>query len=157
MMPRKSSKPPSEAQLAQRELMRDANIYAKRLKTDSEMRTYYEKMAKKKKMTNAYHCALSHYMTCPRLRQVDFSEYAGTSGDTIRCQAFAWKSVSSVFIKIMDSGGSIVESGAAEKGDYDWWIYTLHQSIPGWQSGTVVFEITDDLGHVRIQKEVIPA
>ena len=156
-MPRKSTKPPTGAQLAQRELMKEANIYAKKLKTDPEMRAYYEKMAKRKKKTNAYHCALSHYMTCPRLRQMDFSKYTGSSGDTIRCQATAWKSVSSVFIKILDSGGAVVESGAAEKGDYDWWSYTLHQSIPGWKSGTVVIEMTDDLGHVKISEVKIPA
>ncbi len=151
-MPRKSTRPPSKAQLEQRELMQKANIYAKRLKKDPEMRTYYEKRAKQKKMTNAYHCALSHYMTCPKLREVDFSAYTGKSGDTIRGKATAWKSVVSVLIQIKDAGGTVIESGPAQKGEYDWWIYTVHESNPGWKTGTVVFEITDDLDHTTIRE-----
>ncbi len=154
-MPSKSTTPPSQAQLAQRQLMRDANIYAKRLKTDPEMRKYYEKMAAKKKKTDAYHCALSHYMTSPKLRQVDFSDYTGRSGDSIRCQATAWKMVTSVFIKIKDAGGTVIESGPAQKGEYDWWSYTAHESCDDWVNGTIEIEITDDLGHNSILEKNI--
>ncbi len=151
-MPRKSTKPRSPAQLAQQELMALANIYAKQLKTNAEMRTYYEKMAPLKKKTDAYHCAISHFMTSPRLRQVGFETYAGRTGDIIRCQPKAWKEVVSVFVRIKDRLGHEVESGPAEKADYDWWLYTARETVVEWREFTVIFEITDDLGHVGVRE-----
>ncbi len=156
MMPRRSNKPPTPAQLAQRELMKEGNIYAKRLKTDPEMRNYYKKMAKKKNLTNAYHSALSHYMTCPKLRQVDFNEFTGRAGDRIRFQAFAWKSVAAVFIKIKDAGGTVLQSGPAQPDDYDWWSFAIREPVANWQSATVSFELTDDLDHVKTLDVKIP-
>ncbi len=155
-MPRMPQKPPTPAQEAQRQLMKDANIYAKRMKTDPEMRAYYEKMAKRKKKTNAWHCALSHYMTTPRLQQVDFSDYRGETDDKIRCQVIGWKSVRSVNVEIKDSGGNVIVSGPARKDDYDWWTYLVPESIPQWKAGTVTFTMTDDLDHVKVREVVIP-
>ncbi len=155
-MPAKSTKPRSPAQLAQQQLMAEANIYAKRLKTNPEMQAWYEQMASLMGMTNAYHCAVSHYMTSPRLREVNFKEYTGKTGDRIRFRATAWKSVKSVLVKIMDAKGAVVQSGAAQQADEDWWLYTLSESVANWQTGMVVVEITDDLDHSKSFDVAIP-
>ncbi len=154
-MPKKSTKPRSPAQLAQQELMPEANAYARRMKSDPEMRAYYEKMAPLMGKTDAWHCAVSHYMTSPRLRKTDFSDYKGEKGDPIRCEATAWKKVISVVVTIKDSLGQAVESGPAQPGDDDLWIYTVSETVVEWRKAIVIFEITDDLGHVKTREAAV--
>ncbi len=156
-MPAKSTKPRSPAQLARQELMKEANIYYRKIEKDPEKMAWYKKMAEQKGKTDAYHAVISHYLTSPRLRDVDFHECAGESGDSIGCRATAWNAVVSVVVIIRDHLGAVVESGAAQKGEDDWWLYTISETIARWPAATVVFEITDDLDHIKTREMNPPA
>ena len=151
-MPEKSDKPRSPAQLARQELMKEANIYYRRIILDPEKMAWYEKMAKKKGNTDAYHCLISHYLTTPRLFLSDTSGYEGEAGDIIGCLPKAWDKVVSVIVRIKNRLGEELESGPAEKGQYERWSYTVRESVVEWEAVTVVFEIIDDLGHVGVKE-----
>ncbi len=151
-MPEKSKKPRSPAQLERQELMKDANVYYERIRNDPEKMAYYEQMAKKKGNTDAYHQVISHYLTMPRLLQTDTSGYEGEAGNTIGCLPKAWDRVVSVFVRIKNRLGEELESGPAEKVQYERWSYTVLETVVEWEAVTVVFEITDDLGHVGVKE-----
>ena len=156
-MPRKSKKKPSPAQKAQRLLMKMANGFAKQLKTNEQMRLFYEEMARKRHFTNAYHAAISHCLTNPKLLRVDFSDYLAQAGDRIVFKPTAWDKVESVKVMIKDARGEVIEGGWAQTDGSGWWTYlvqTSHAEAPG---ATVVFEIRDDLDHLKACEVAIPA
>ncbi len=156
-MPRKTKKKPSPAQIAQRLLMKLANQWAKQLKTNPEMRAFYETMARERHLTNAYHAAISHYLTNPNIREVDFSDYLARVGDKIRCRPTAWLEVKSVTVILKDAMGDVLESGPAQKTARGWWTYVVQESHEDAPAAMVVFEICDDLDHVKARETAIPA
>jgi hypothetical protein len=156
-MPRKSKKKPSPAQKAQRLLMTMANGYAKRLKTNEQMRLFYEEMARKRGFTNAYHAAISHYLTSPKLLQVDFSDYLAKAGDRIVFKPTAWDKVESVEVVLKDAAGEVIESGLARNDGSGWWTYLVQTSHADVPAATVVFEIHDDLPRTRAREVAVPA
>jgi hypothetical protein len=156
-MPKKSEKAPSPAQIAQRLLMKLANQWAKQLKTNPAMRAFYETMAVEKHFTNAYHAAISHYLTNPNIREVDFSDYLTQAGDTIRFKPTAWLEVKSVNVILKDARGEVLENGSAQKDTRGWWTYIVQESHADSPAALVVFEICDDLDHMKARELAIPA
>ncbi len=152
-MPKKTEKAPSPAQIAQCMLMKLANQWAKQLKTNPEMRAFYETMALEKHLTNAYHAAISHYLTNPNIRLVDFSDYLARAGNSIRFQPTAWLEVKSVNVILKDARGEVLESGLAQSDTKGWWTYVVQNSHADSPAATVVFEIRDDLDHLKARDE----
>ena len=156
-MPKKKKKKPSPAQQAQRFLMKRANGFAKALKTNETMRLFYEEMARKRHFTNAYHAAISHVLTNPKILEVDFSEYLAQSGDSIRFKPTAWDKVESVKVTLKDAGGETIESGWAQEDAKGWWKYLVQNSHADTPAATVVFEIHDDVSKTKTVEMDIPA
>lgn len=75
------AKPPkkqSDLQKANRSKFREASCYAKRiLRTDPEKKIYYQKMAKKLKLPNAYTAAIADYMRSVKVEELKINKREG--------------------------------------------------------------------------------
>ena len=156
-MSKGKKKKPSPAQKAQRFLMKRAVAFAKGLKTNETMRLFYEEIARKRHFTNAYHAAISHVLTNPKILEVDFSEYLAEAGDSIRFKPKVWNKVEKIKVTLKDVQGETIESGWAQEDAKGWWKYRVQVSHANTPAVTVVFEIHDDVFHMKIVEMAVPA
>lgn len=145
--PRKPTKQ-SEEQRKNRDRFRMASKYARGMMANAEQKTYYQKLAKKLKLPNAYTAAITDYMRKTQIHQVTVSK---------RIQIEAFKKdfkLQSVNVVITDSDHQLIEQGAAEPKTHGfWWYHPATVQLDKTASYKIIIT-TIDLTGQRIEKIV---
>lgn len=129
--------------------LREANIYARKVKLeDPELWAFYTKKSKKKNLT-VHNVAVKDFMTLPKINKIDIGLYKGEPGNFIIVDVFDLYEVKAVNVSIMDGAGAEIEGGAAVmvRDSYFHWTYETKTSIPGWQEGRFIIKIRDIPGN----------
>ena len=105
---RKSS---TEQQKEQQRKFQRAILYAKSVMLDSDMKSAYDKAAKKGQ--SGYNVAVADFFHAPDIQNVDVSGYTGKPGDVIRFEVTDNFMVKEVKVAITNADGSLVEDGNA--------------------------------------------
>src|SRR5512134_3423160 len=80
------TKPPSPAQIAERQHFKEAVAYAKFVLAEPSKHEFYEPIAKERD-TSVYWLALSDFRKKPSIQRLDLSRYNGRMGDIISIRA----------------------------------------------------------------------
>ena len=126
----KSSKPPTEGQLAHRAAFREASDFAKIVKADPALLAFYEPIARQREVTVRV-VAMGDYMKKPTIKPLDLSGYRGQVGDVIVIKATDDIGLADLHVKISSSQGTTIEHGPAEEvGDRSGkWIYAATAAV----------------------------
>ena len=126
----KSSKPPTEGQLAHRAEFKEASDFAKTVKADPALLAFYEPIAKQREVTVRV-VAMGDYMKKPTIKPLDLSGYRGQVGDVITIKATDDIGLADLHVKIASSEGTLIEHGPAEEIGVrsGKWIYTATASV----------------------------
>lgn len=114
----------SEKQRTNRDKFRDATAFAHLMMENAEKKAYYQKVAKKLKLPNAYTAAITDYMRNPEISSIDARRYNGRPEGEI--MIFADKKdikVERVDVVISSPENEIIEYGPARRSTVDSWVY----------------------------------
>jgi hypothetical protein len=152
--PKKSTKAPTERQVAVKMKFRKAAAWSKSVLTDPAVLLEY-KLAGTKRGVNAYTSAMRDYLNPPSIDEIDTSKYLGQVGGIISIIAMDDFKVASVFVRIEKADGSLVEDGVATaSGDGLHYLFT--SSIAGNISGNkVIVTATDMPGNSIVKHKTI--
>jgi len=126
----KSSKPPSEAQLAYREEFRAASNFAKTVKANSALLAFYGSIAEQRDVTVRV-VAMGDYLKKPTIKPLNLDNYKGRIGDVIEIRAEDDLGLADLSVKIVAQDGTPIESGqAVEEGERSGkWNYTITKAV----------------------------
>ena len=128
--PEASMAPPTEGQLAVRNAFRAAASYGRASLADPARRAVYDAVALAREQP-VLSVAIGDFFNPPQVHVVDTSAYKGQVGDKIKVLASDDVEVMSVNIDIRETGGTLIEQGAATKISEEW-IYTATTAVaPG--------------------------
>jgi hypothetical protein len=121
----KIEKPPTAAQLAQRERFREAAAFAKSAQADPAMLEFYAPIALERDLA-VYVVAMGDFLSVPTIKPLDLSGYQGQAGDLITIWAKDDIGLASLNVTILAQDGGLIESGqAVEVGSRSGkWTYT---------------------------------
>jgi len=120
----------SELQRTNRLKFRDAAYWAKSAVRDPEKKAYYQRMAKKLKLPNAYTAAISDYMRKGEIKEIDTRHYKGKAGDVIRIKAHKKDfTIRTAKVTLYGEARNVIESGEAiiKKGFF---VYKACKTLP---------------------------
>ena len=86
------------------------------------------------------------FLNAPVVEQIDVSAYNGKAGDTLRITASDDFEVAGVEVAIHDTGGAVLEHGAATAAD-GVWNYVTTADLPPGQPVSIEVPATDRPGH----------
>ncbi len=89
---------------------------------------------------------LGDFLNAPVVDQIDVSAYNGKAGDTLRITASDDFEVAGVEVAIHDTGGAVLEHGAATAADGHW-NYVTTADLPPGQPISIEVTATDRPGH----------
>lgn len=129
-------RPPTEAQLAQREEFRQAALYGKMVMADPATKAIYEQAAKAKGQP-VFSLTIADFFHAPSVDEVDVSAYTGKVGDPITIRAHDDFQVTAVNVAVTKADGSAMEEGAATETPpkSGRWVYAATAAVP---TGTLV-------------------
>lgn len=126
-MPKRLNVKPKDQSAAQRLTrvnFKSATYYAKHILQDPRMKEYYQRMAEKLKLPNAYTAAITDHMRKAKVESLDTKKYTGKPGGqvalSIRKKDFAVKEVT---VTLRKKTGETIEKGAAVKNGPNVWVY----------------------------------
>jgi len=127
----KSSKPPTEKQLAQRAEFAQAAAFATTVEADPALLAFYAPIAKQRDLTIRA-VAMGDYLKKPTIKPLDLSTYKGRIGDVIEIRTVDDLGLADLNVEIVAQDGTHIESGkAVEKGDGSGkWLYTATKAVP---------------------------
>ena len=134
-LPQKSTKPPSEAQLAQWERFKLAHAYAAVAREEP----VYARLAAKRRRS-AHHIAFTDWLNRPVIHGVE------RRGGHIDIYASDDVGVTKVNVTITNEEGVTLEQGSANPAHKGWWKYETE--VPG----DVLIEVFDRAGNVTRQR-----
>jgi hypothetical protein len=126
----KSSKPPTESQLAQRAEFTEAAAFATSVKANPALLAFYEPIAEQRDIT-VRALAMGDYLKKPTIKPLDLSNYKGQIGNPIKIRAIDNIGLAELNVKILAQNGTSIESGSAvEEGARSGkWIYTATAQV----------------------------
>jgi|SRR6185295_5641207 len=126
----KSSKPPTEGQLAQRAEFKEASAFARTVKANPTLLAFYEPIARQRQVTVRV-VAMGDYLKKPTIKPLDLSNYKGQIGDVIEIRAADNLGLADLNVEIVAQDGTPIESGeAVEEGDRSGkWLYTATAQV----------------------------
>lgn len=127
----KKRRPPTEAQLIQKERFSLAVLHAKKALADPETFAYYETRGKEKQVP-AFRMAVADRLGKPTILPLDLAEYMGQVGDPIRVITRDNVGVVDVEFSLVTVEGTLIEKGkAVEEGlGSGHWLYTVTAAVP---------------------------
>lgn len=153
--PKKSTKPPTEAQLNQRYLFMEATLYAKGAIQNPELKAAYQ--AKCKGNQSAYNKAFEDFLVAPILHLLDLSKYNGQPGSTISARITDVLAVVTVEITIIKPDGTVVEQGMAVQGAIALdWTYTATAENDELSLSTVLVTMVSTPGNSYTEEFIVP-
>ncbi len=117
----------SQKQLSHQERFRQASAYAKQA---AKTQPIYTELAAGTIKT-AYNLALSDWFHPPQILDMDWHNFNGNAGNSLRVQVRDNIIVAQVVFSILSSEQQPLETGNAIQGNDLWWEYTLSRSIQG--------------------------
>lgn len=111
--PRKSRHEPTEKQIKQQDIFQEAVIYGKTVMVTPELNAIYKTAVPEG--SSVYQVALADFLSAPKIKEVDVSEYVGEPGNTIRIRAIDDFMVKNVEVTITNEDGTLVEESEAVK------------------------------------------
>jgi hypothetical protein len=126
----KSSKPPTEGQLAQRAEFTEAAAFATSVEANPALLAFYEPIAEQRDLT-VRAVAMGDYLKKPVIKPLDLDNYKGHIGDLIKIRAIDNNGLADLDVIILDQDGIPLESGKAiEEGTRSGkWIYTATTQV----------------------------
>jgi hypothetical protein len=138
---------PTEKQVAVRERLKLAVLYAQNVLKDPALLALYA--AKSVKGLTPYKLAVNDYLRLPYIHKVDASGYHGNTGDKITVTAGDDFRLDSVTVKISHPDGSLIEEGACvfnmPSGSYD---YTTTVQVSALAGVIIIARAKDTPGNV---------
>lgn len=133
----KSSKPPTEGQLAQREEFAEAAAFARTVEANPALLAFYGPIAEQRDL-EVRAVAMGDYLKKPTLKPLNLENYKGRIGDVIKIRATDDIGLAELSVNIVAQDGTPIESGqAVEDGNRSGkWIYTATRTVA---LGTDVF------------------
>lgn len=152
--PKAPSRPPSPAQVAQRERFRRAMFYGKRVLADPDARAFYEDLAARREKP-VLSVAVADFLNVPEVDEIDASAYTGVVGDPIILHAHDDVEVTGVHVTLQDVDGAELEAGAATF-DAWCWVYEAKKDVPPGTVVTITARAFDRPGHAgEAEEEVV--
>lgn len=141
--PRRSTKPPTEAQLQARERFRRAIQYAKGATGNEE----YQRLALLRG-TSPFAIARKDFLNPPRILDLNLARYHGKLGDIIEVRATDTVKVAGVALRIVATNAREVERGEMipSREDPELWLYVASAQAPKGEL-TIEAEATDLAGN----------
>ena len=140
--PVKPKMTPSDKQVAVRERLKLAAVYARNVIDDPSLLAKYT--AKAHKGMPPFRLAMNDFLRPPYIHKVDTSGYHGNPGDKITVIAGDDFKLDTVAVNISDTDGNTIEEGACvftmPTGNYE---YTAQEQLPD-LSGIIVFASAKD-------------
>jgi len=126
----KSSKPPTEGQLAQRADFKEASAFARTVKANPALLAFYGPIATQREVTVRV-VAMGDYLKKPTIKPLNLDNYKGRIGDVIEIRATDDLGLAELSVKIVAQDGTPIESGPAiEEGERSGkWLYTATASV----------------------------
>ena len=127
-----SKKPPSAAQLAQRERFRQATLYGRLVTADPERKAVYAQRAESRRKP-LISLIIRDFMNVPVVAMVDLSQFRGEAGDRIVVLADDDFGVVGVTVQILGENGRLLAEGAAveEPEGSRRWVYAFPSAGSG--------------------------
>lgn len=107
-----NTKPPTPAQIAQREHFKEASSFAKFAMEDPALRAFYEPLAQQRDIT-VYALAMGDYLKKPYIKPLNLTNYKGRVGDTIAIRAIDDLGFADLEVNIAAQDGTPIEAGKA--------------------------------------------
>jgi hypothetical protein len=151
---RDETREPSEAQLASREVFKQAGEYTKVALADETLRAFYEGLAQGKD-TAARALCMGDYLNPPTVDELDLYHYHGRVGDRIRITTQDDVGAVTVDVTLTNIDGTTIEKGQAVElwANSGQWEYVATVPVaPGTQI-FVVAEAYDRPGHRAVASE----
>jgi hypothetical protein len=146
------SKPPTEAQKAQRAHFKQAVAFGKAAMTDPVLSAFYGPLARQKE-TSIYALAQQDFLKGPTIEPLDLSGYKGQVGDVIEIRAIDNVCLADLNVKIVAQDGTPIENGkAVETGDRSGrWNYILTKPV---SLGTDIFIEVKAVDHAGNEAQI---
>ncbi|MBI3231990.1 MAG: hypothetical protein HYZ51_02835 [Candidatus Doudnabacteria bacterium] len=144
----------SPNQQPQRELFRQAVLFAKTMLLDPLILADYKDRARLAGLASAYSAAMTDYLRAPQISSISTDYYKGAVGDVIWIIALDDFKLQKVSVVIQKADGSMLEQGDAvlEEGR---WKYVATQAEPLPAGLKVVVTATDRPGKVAILEKLV--
>lgn len=139
-------------QIAHQEQFLFATGYAKAAIVDPVLKIGYELQAQLRGIT-PYNCAVGDYLTAPQITNVNKAHYFGIIGNKILIRAIDDFQVKSVFVRIEEADGTLVEEGPAAE-TLSRWEYVATVLNTAMSGGKIIVKATDLPGNETV-KEVL--
>ncbi|KIC95066.1 hypothetical protein [Flavihumibacter solisilvae] len=126
MRPRKRPGPGTPAQQRARQMMAEADIYARKALDDPKLAHFYEEgAAKRGSKLNAHNLAVRDFFGKPEVEDLRINLYSGKPGNEIIIDVDDDFMVAGVWVAIYNSTGTLVEEGPATDKQHGWvrWKY----------------------------------
>lgn len=141
----------SESQQKQVSRFKEATAYAKAAIADEEICKWYSERAEESdRNLSAYNVAVSDFLHCPVIGDIDLRRYSGKLGDEIRIIATDDFKVAGVMVEVLRDDGSLLEVGMAgyTPGNPEEWVYYAQSGIACLAGYKVNVRVTDLPGNV---------
>ena len=109
--------PPTAAQIAQRNVFKEAASYARSVYQDQVRKAVYVAAAKAAGRQTVFALIMGDRLSPPQVTAIDLTGYAGAIGNLIHVSAVDDFEVVSVHVTLRDAAGDAFEDGPATKGD----------------------------------------
>ncbi len=142
---------PTPGQAAQRQRFKLATIYGSAVLADPARKAVYADKAKQKGLT-VFALCIADFLHAPAIDNIDLSAYTGKTGETIAIQASDEVEVTGVAVRILDTGGTVLEQGPAQANGGNW-TYTATTELPVGQPVTIEVTASDLPGHTTTKAQ----
>lgn len=135
--PKRPLGPATEKQEAVQQRFLEAVQYAKQQLAEKDSRELYE-AGVPEKGNSARILAMTDYLSIPKVREIDTTEYSGNEGDTILIRATDKFMVTGVKVIVKDKSGKVIEAGEADpEGKINYWKYSATVSNTSLRGTTI--------------------
>lgn len=146
-MPSTANRTQSAKQKEQVFHFQEAVLYGKTVRLTPELRALYETDLPEGK--SVYQVALADFLRAPKIAKVDVTAYTGQPGGTIRIHAIDDFKVKEVTVTILNSDGTLVESGKAElEINGVTWLFTATKSNTSLTGDKIIVRASDIPGNL---------
>ncbi len=150
-VPDMSGHTPTDKQVSHRQRFKLAVLYGHTVLADPAKKAIYEATAKAKGLS-VFAVTVADFLNAPVVEQIDVSAYNGKAGDTLRITASDDFAGTGVEVTIHDTGGTVLEHGAATAADGRW-NYVSTTDLPPGHPISIEVTATDRPGHKTTKME----
>ncbi|MES2731206.1 MAG: hypothetical protein V4714_05635 [Bacteroidota bacterium] len=145
----------SEKQKVQRDRFQQAAFFAKAQMLNPVTKAAYQ-AATDEIHPNPYTVAVADFLRGPDIEEIEFTNYTGKVGDTIRIRVMDNFRVDDVHVTIENTDGSLVEKGnALQQPNVIDWLYTATKANASLDGDKITIRANDFPGNIDTEVKVI--